>query len=334
MTPPPEQGRNVVITGGFGFVGSHLAEQLLARGDRVTIADLAPNTVDTSMLFREDPRFSFVRTDVTDPDSVDAVVTADVDMVFHLSAVVGITHYVNDPLRVLDVNVNGTRNVLEACRRTGSRVLLTSTSEVFGKNPSTPFAEDDDRVLGTTRTARWSYSTSKAMAEHMAFAMHDAYGLPISIVRYFNVYGPRQNPYFVLSQSVARCLRGERPYLYDSGEQTRCFTFVDDAVRGTIMASEDPRAIGEAFNIGSMVESTMSEVVDLVIDTVGHPAVTSAEPVDTRELYGSKYEDIPRRIPDTAKAAEVLGWHLETDVVEGVRRTVEWARANPWYWQI
>ena len=129
-----------------------------------------------------------------------------------MSAIVGIKNYVEDPLRVLDVNVGGTRNVLERARQTGSRVLLASTSEVFGKNPNPPFAEDDDRVLGSSRTARWSYSTSKGMAEHVAFAMHDAFGIPITIVRYFNVYGPRQNPIFVISQTVHRVLNGKAPF--------------------------------------------------------------------------------------------------------------------------
>ena len=137
-------------------------------------------------------------------------------------------------------------------------MLFASTSEVFGKNPNPPFAEDDDRVLGSTRTARWSYSTSKAMAEHLVFAMHAAYGLPVTVVRYFNVYGPRQNPIFVISQTIHRILNGRQPLLYDSGDQTRCFTYVDDAVAGTLLAADSDAAIGEAFNIGSMTETTIA----------------------------------------------------------------------------
>ena len=151
----------------------------------------------------------------------------------------------------------GTRNVLELSQRHGTRVVFASTSEVFGKNPNPPFAEDDDRVLGSTKTARWSYSTSKAMAEHLVFAMHSAYGLPVTVVRYFNVYGPRQNPIFVISQSIHRILNGRQPLLYDSGDQTRCFTYVDDAIAGTLLAADSDAAIGEAFNIGSMTETTM-----------------------------------------------------------------------------
>ncbi len=322
---------NVVVTGGYGFIGSHLVSALLERGDSVTVFDLAKNTRDTSIDFDGHPNFRYVEGDVTNQSDLEAALTSDVDKVFHLSAVVGIKNYVEDPLRVLDVNVIGTRNVLELCRRHGTRVVFASTSEVFGKNPNPPFAEDDDRVLGSTKTARWSYSTSKAMAEHLVFAMHSTYGLPVTVVRYFNVYGPRQNPIFVISQSIHRILNGRSPLLYDSGQQTRCFTFVDDAVRGTLLAADQDEAIGEAFNIGSMVESTMSEVITKALEIAAVEGVTEPELVDTRAHYGDRYEDIPRRIPDSTKAQRVLGWRLEVDVAEGIRRTIEWARANPWY---
>jgi dTDP-alpha-D-glucuronic acid decarboxylase len=210
-------------------------------------------------------------------------------------------------------------------------VVFASTSEVFGKNPNPPFAEDDDRVLGSTRTARWSYSTSKAMAEHLVFAMHTAYALPVTVVRYFNVYGPRQAPIFVISQTIHRILNGRKPLLYDSGDQTRCFTYVDDAIAGTLLASESSAAIGEAFNIGSMTETTVRDVVDLAIKIANVDSVSGAEAIDTAAQYGGRYEDIPRRIPDSTKAQRELGWRLQVDVEEGIRRTIEWARANPWY---
>lgn len=322
-----------VVTGGYGFIGSHLVSSLLSRGDDVTVVDLARNTRDTSIDFDQHESFRFVQGDVTDADVLEQAIGPDTDVVFHLSAVVGIKNYIDDPLKVLDVNVGGTRNVLELARRHGTRVVLASTSEVFGKNPSPPWAEDDDRVLGSTRTARWSYSTSKAMAEHLAFAMHDTYGVPVTVVRYFNVYGPRQNPIFVVSQSVHRVLNGLSPLLYDGGDQTRCFTFVDDAVRGTLLAAESEAAIGEAFNIGSMQETSIREVVEMTIRAAGADDEIATTPLDTTTHYGSTYEDIPKRIPDTAKAERVLGWKLEVDVEEGIRRTVDWARANPWYLQ-
>ena len=322
---------NVVVTGGYGFIGSHLVSALLERGDNVTVFDFAKNIRDSSIDFDRYPGFRFVKGNVTDPTALAQVLTSDVDTVFHLAAVVGVENYMNDPLQVLDVNVIGTRNVLELSHHKGIRVVFASTSEVFGKNPEPPFAEDDDRVLGSTKTARWSYSTSKGMAEHLVFAMHAAYGLPVTVVRYFNVYGPRQNPIFVVSQTVHRILNGHEPLLYDSGDQTRCFTYIDDAVEGTLLAADSDAAIGEAFNIGSMVETSMREAVELAIKIAAVDEVTSVQPVDTAARFGARYEDIPRRIPDSRKAQQELGWRLKVDVEEGIRRTIEWARANPWY---
>jgi UDP-glucose 4-epimerase len=322
---------NVVVTGGYGFIGSHLVSALLARGDSVTVFDFAKNLRDNSIDFDRHANFRFVQGDVTDLSALQKALTPDVDTVFHLAAVVGVRNYLKDPLRVLDVNVIGTRNVLELSHRHGTRVVFASTSEVFGKNPNPPFAEDDDRVVGSTRTARWSYSTSKAMAEHLVFAMHAAYELPVTVVRYFNVYGPRQSPIFVISQSIHRILNGRRPLLYDSGDQSRCFTYIDDAVAGTLLAADSDKAVGEAFNIGSMIETTMRDVVELAIKIADVESVSGAETVDTAALYGGRYEDIPRRIPDSTKAQRELGWRLRVDVEEGIRRTIEWARANPWY---
>ena len=322
---------NVVVTGGYGFIGSHLVSALLNRGDSVTVFDFAKNTRDTSIDFDRHNNFRFVQGDVTDLTALKDALTSGVDTVFHLAAVVGVKNYLQDPLRVLDVNVIGTRNVLELSHRHGTRVVFASTSEVFGKNPNPPFAEDDDRVLGSTRTARWSYSTSKAMAEHLVFAMHTACGLPATVIRYFNVYGPRQNPIFVISQSIHRILNGRRPLLYDSGDQTRCFTYVDDAIAGTLLAADSDAAIGEAFNIGSMTETSMRDVVDLAIKLANSDSVSEPETVDTATQYGARYEDIPRRIPDSTKAQRELGWRLQVDVEEGIRRTIDWARANPWY---
>jgi UDP-glucose 4-epimerase len=322
---------HVVVTGGYGFIGSHLVSALLNRGDTVTVFDFAKNLRDTSIDFDRHANFRFVQGDVTDLSALQEALTPDVDTVFHLAAVVGVKNYLNDPLRVLDVNVTGTRNVLELSHRHQTRVVFASTSEVFGKNPNPPFAEDDDRVLGSTRTARWSYSTSKGMAEHLVFAMHTAFCLPVTVVRYFNVYGPRQNPIFVVSQTVHRILNGRQPLLYDSGDQTRCFTYVDDAIAGTLLAADSDAAIGEAFNIGSMTETTVRDVVDLAIKIANVDSVSGPENVDTAAQYGARYEDIPRRIPDSTKAQRELGWRLQVDVEEGIRRTIEWARANPWY---
>ncbi|GAA3014317.1 NAD-dependent epimerase/dehydratase family protein [Streptosporangium longisporum] len=314
----------VVVTGGLGFLGSHLVEALVRRGDEVTVFDGGPPP--PGLDGGAGPRY--VGGDIRDPEALADVITGDVDTVYHLAAVVGVDRYIDRPLDVIDINLMGTRNVLELTERAGARLVLASTSEVFGKNPAVPWAEDDDRVLGSTATDRWSYSSSKALAEHLTFAYMRQRGLDATIVRYFNVYGPRQRPGFVVSRSIHRALRGLPPVLYDDGGQTRCFTFVDDAIAATVEAGTADVALGECFNIGSSVETTVRELIELVVElTDGDKAVA----VDPRDGFGSAYQDLSRRVPDTSKALAVLGWRTTTDLRDGLSRTIEWARANPWW---
>ncbi|WP_117208740.1 NAD-dependent epimerase/dehydratase family protein [Allorhizocola rhizosphaerae] len=311
----------VVVTGGSGFVGSHLVEQLLARGDEVTVFDThAP-----------DPpcgQARYVAGSVTDPGSLRQAITRDTDIVFHLAAVVGVDRYLARPLDVIDINFLGTRNVLDLIRESGSKLVLASTSEVFGKNPAVPWPEDGDRVLGPTTADRWAYSSAKALAEHLTLAFVRQHGLEATIVRYFNVFGPRQRPAYVLSRSLHRALNGRPMVVYDEGRQTRCFTYVDDAVAGTLLAADSPRAVGEVFNIGSMVETTVRETVELIAELTGAAATVA---VDAGRRLGPAYQDLERRIPDTTKASRLLGWSCRTSLRDGLQLTIEWARANPWW---
>jgi UDP-glucose 4-epimerase len=315
-----------VVTGGCGFLGSHLAEALISRGDAVTVFDTAPPPDHLSMV-RDHARH--VAGDIREPESVAWAITADVDVVYHLASVVGVDQYLARPLDVVDINVTGTRNVLDLAMRADATVVLASTSEVFGKNPRLPWAEDADRVLGPTTTDRWTYSSSKALAEHLTFAFARQHGLAATIVRYFNVYGPRQRPGFVISRSVHRALNGIPPVVYDGGTQTRCFTYIDDAVDGTVRAAASPAAIGEVFNIGSTAETTMAEAIGLIAELTGFgPAIT---PVNTGEQLSASYEDLPRRVPDTAKARAVLGWTCDTPLRPGLAKTIGWAIDSPWW---
>lgn len=314
-----------VVTGGCGFVGSHLVERLAARGDDVVVCDVAPPPPDSAA----DPaRVRYVAADVRDADALAAMITPGVGVVYHLSAMVGVDQYLDSPLDVIDVAVTGTGNVLRLAAAAGAKVVLTSTSEIYGKNPQPPWAEDSDRVLGSTAADRWCYSSSKAVAEHMAFAYARS-GLPIAILRYFNVYGPRQRPAYVVSKTIHRVLRGLPPYLYDGGGQTRCFTFVADAVAATLAAADSPAADGEAINVGSDRETTIRDAVRLATRLAG----SSAQPVDvaTRAEFGASYEDIPRRIPDVSKARRLLGWRAETPLREGLAATINWASASDWW---
>lgn len=317
----------VVVTGGTGFLGSHLTAKLLERGREVVAFALEPARSFESVT--RHPRYRFVEGDVRDLSALDRVITPDVVGVYHLAAVVGVSRYCADPMTVIDVNVLGTRNVLSLAAARGVRVLFASSSEVLGKNPKVPWDEGDDRVLGSTGTERWSYGTTKALGEHMVFALHRHAGLKASIVRFFNVYGPRQAPGFVVSSTVHSVLRGERPKLYDDGGQTRCFTYVEDAVDAAIRAAEMPEALGGVFHVGNPRESRVREVVDCVLRLTG--SALEPEIVDTRAHYGASYEDIPRRVPRLDRARDVLGWRAATDLTDGIARTIEWARRNPWW---
>ncbi|MFV2114114.1 NAD-dependent epimerase/dehydratase family protein [Micromonospora sp. LOL_025] len=315
----------VVVTGGHGFIGGHLVDRLLERGDDVTVFDGPAPPVGRSPAAAH---ARLVEGDVRDPGRLAEAITSGVDVVYHLAAVVGVDQYLSRPLDVVDINFTGTRNVLDLACRAGARVVLASTSEVFGKNPAVPWAEEDDRVLGATSADRWTYSSSKALTEHLTYAFARQHGLAATIVRYFNVYGPRQRPAYLVSRSVHRALNGRPVVVYDQGRQTRCFTFVDDAVAGTLAAATSPAALGESFNIGSMVENTIGEVAEMIGTLTGTAAVTD---VDTSRALGSAYEDLARRIPDTTKARTLLGWKCEVPLRTGLERTVHWARENPWW---
>ncbi|MBA9007750.1 NAD-dependent epimerase/dehydratase family protein [Thermomonospora cellulosilytica] len=314
----------VVVTGGCGFLGSHLVDELVRRGEEVTVFDGGAPPPDQT----PSPSVRHVTGDIRDAARLAEVVRDGVDTVYHLAAVVGVDRYLDRPLDVIDINLFGTRNVLELAARAGAKVVVASTSEVFGKNPAVPWREDDDRVLGSTAVDRWSYSSSKALCEHLAFAFARDRGLRTAVVRYFNVYGPRQRPAFVVSRSVHRALNGRPPVVYDDGGQTRCFTYVQDAVDATIAVGTSERAVGECFNVGSSAETTVARLSALVAELTGAGTVV---PVDTRDRLGGRYQDLRRRVPDTSKISGLLGWRCATDLRDGLARTIEWARRNPWW---
>jgi nucleoside-diphosphate-sugar epimerase len=313
----------VLITGGSGFIGSHLAEHLVRSGDEVTIFDAAPPPPDFAASVR------VIRGDIRDEAAVGSAIGAGTDLVYHLSAVVGVDRYLDAPADVVETNLLGTLQVLRRAAGAGAKVVLASTSEVYGYNPATPWREDDDRVLGSTSVDRWSYSTSKALAEHLTFGYIRQHGLRATIVRYFNVYGPRQRPALVVSRSVHRALRGLPPEVYDGGTQTRCFTYVADAVAGTVLAGRSAAADGECFNIGSDRETSVAELVAVICELTG--VAVPVQGLDAAAQFGSLYQDIARRIPDPTKAADLLGWKWTTSLRDGLAETIDWAKNNPWW---
>lgn len=320
----------VMVTGAAGFIGSHLVEALLARGDTVIASDLAELEKSHNLdEVRGHPRFHYTRLDVRDREAVAEWYDPSAEVVYHLASVVGVQHYMEDPLALVDVVVGGTRNLLSLAAEHRTRFVFASTSEVFGRNPAVPWKEDADRVLGATSVDRWSYSSSKGVCEHMIYGMARVKGLEFTIIRPFNVYGPRQNPIYVVSQSVYRALRGEPPLVFDGGMQTRCFTYVADLVDGMIRAANSPAAQGEVFNLGNDRERTIADAVRITCEAAGLDE--AAVDFDTSVEYGKVYEDIIRRVPDVQKARDLLGWQAETTLEEGIAQIVDWARQNPWY---
>jgi UDP-glucose 4-epimerase len=311
----------ILITGGAGFLGSHLSEAWLDRGDEVTVLDLAP---DLKVLhLRSNPRFRMIRESVLNREILEGLV-AWADLVYHLAAVVGVEHYVGDPYQVLTVNINGTQEVLTAAFRHQKKVIFSSTSEVYGRSTAVPFDEEGDRVLGSTRIDRWCYSTSKAAGEHLCFA-YARMGLRVVVLRYFNVYGPRLDQMDrgrVVTIFMGQLLRGEPLTVIGDGMQTRTFTYVDDAVRATVAAGLVLRAEGQAINVGSGEEVTIRELAERMIHISGSSSRLIFVPQEA--VYDRGYEDIPRRVPALERMYEVLGVRAEVALDDGLRRTIEW----------
>ena len=300
--------RRVLVTGGAGFVGSHLAERLLAGGDHVTILDdLSTGSLENVAQLIADPRFTLVVDDVTDQSAVETLV-ADSDLVVHLAAAVGVKLILTNPLGSIETNVAGTRNVLEAAARDGTKVLIASTSEVYGKVSRTPQREDDDVVLGPTCFTRWSYAAAKMLDEFLALSYRTLMAVPVVVFRLFNTVGPRQSAAYgmVIPRFVEAAVRGEPLPVYGDGEQLRCFLHVADAVEAIVRLADCPEAVGEVVNVGSVEQVAIRELADRVLAHVGAGAI---EYVPYEQAYPEGgFEDIRCRFPEISKIRALTGW--------------------------
>src|ERR1700689_1347454 len=311
----------VLITGGAGFLGSNLSDAFVARGHEVFVLDTGSIAKVRHLL--NNPRFHYVHDSVFNVELIDSLVSK-VDLIYHLAAVVGVEHYVADPYETLNVNVNGTQNVLKAAYKHNTRLVFSSTSEVYGRNPKVPWREDDDRVLGATSIDRWCYSTSKAVGEHFCFAYHKL-GMPVTVVRFFNIYGPRLDRVDVgrlFTIFMGQLLRGADLTVIGDGSQTRCFTYVTDAGAAKVQTGLNPAADGIAINIGVDVETSVLEFAELMLDLSG-PRKSKIKLVSQEEVYGNSYEDIPRRVPDNTKMRQLLGVEAKVSLREGTRLSME-----------
>ena len=285
----------VLVTGGAGFIGSHLVDRLIDNGDEVTaLDDLSTGSYRNIRHLLDNPRFRFSKGSVLDPEIVDAEV-GQVDVVYHFAAAVGVQLIVDRPLQSLITNIKGTENVLEAAQKHRTKLLLTSTSEIYGKSQNGPFKEDDDRVLGSPRKLRWSYSTSKAVDEILAYVYYKELGLPTVVVRLFNTIGPRQVGHYgmVVPRFISQALRGEPITVYGDGSQSRSFTSADDAVSAMTKLMNTPEAEGEVFNVAGGVEITIRALAELVIERTGSSSAIIYMPFE--DVYGDGFEDMSRR---------------------------------------
>ena len=315
----------VAVTGGGGFIGSQLISALVARGDEVTAIDLYADVPWRLSHLSSQGNLRYVAADIRDTQRCEEAIPASCPTIFHLAAVVGVRNYCSDPLETIDTNIGGLRTILGAALLRGSKIIFASTSEIYGKNSKVPLAEDSDRVFGPTSIGRWSYGSSKAICEHMLFAAHRKHGLPMVVVRLFNAYGPRQEPIFAIPAMIDEVVNGRGPRVYDSGKQTRCFTFVDDVIEAILKVSENPLAEGKALNIGSSQEITMANLARKVIVVGGKSGELEPRFVDTKGIYCS-YEDPSRRVPEVSRAKKILGWEARTSLDTGLRKTFEFVR--------
>jgi len=312
-----------LVTGGAGFIGSHLAERLLKEGNEVVVVDnLSTGSLKNIEGFKKHPKFHFVRGDIRDAKLMTPLAEQS-GAVFHLAAAVGVQLIADDPVHTIETNIGGTETVLEAANKFGAKVLIASSSEVYGKSEAVPFREDDDLVLGSTSMSRWAYACSKAVDEFLGQAFHQQYGLNVVIGRFFNTIGPRQTGQYgmVVPRFVARALKNEPVRIFGTGRQTRCFCYVGDLVEAIIKLMNCEQVAGNVYNIGSREEISIEALADKIIAMTG--SKSGKEFVSYDEAYGRPIEDMMRRVPNIERIKKTIGWEPKTNLSETLKVIIE-----------
>ncbi len=318
----------VLITGGAGFVGSHLSEALLDRGDEVFILDnLSTGSIENVVHLKSNPRFHYTIDSVTN-EPVLAELIDRCDIVVHLAAAVGVKLIVEQPVHTIETNVHGTEVVLKHANKKKKLVLIASTSEVYGKSVDVPFREDADLVLGATGKHRWAYACSKMIDEFLALAYWKERKLPVIIVRLFNTVGPRQTGQYgmVIPNFVRQALAGKPITVFGDGTQSRSFTYVGDVVRAMVALIDDPRAVGQVFNIGNGHEITIGDLAAKVKSMTGSASEIVTIPYD--QAYEAGFEDMPRRVPDISRIRALVGYEPTVALDETLTRVIEHFRQH------
>ena len=316
------------ITGGAGFVGSHLAERLLQQGHEVSVLDnLATGSIDNIAHLKSTPGFSYVIDTVTNEPLLAEMIDRS-DVVFHLAAAVGVKLIVEQPVHTIETNVHGTEVVLKHANKKKKLVFIASTSEVYGKSADVPFREGQDLVLGATDKHRWAYACSKLIDEFLALAYWKERKLPVVIVRLFNTVGPRQTGQYgmVLPTFVRQALAGNPITVFGDGTQSRSFTYVGDVVDALARLAQEPRAIGQVFNIGNVGEVSMMELAEKVKAMTGSSSPIQIIPYD--QAYEAGFEDMPRRVPDISKIRALIGYEPKLDLDQIIHTVIEHIRAS------
>ena len=297
---------SVLITGGAGFIGSHLADALVARGDAVTILDNM-STGSASNIARLEGKIEIIKGDIRDVATVEKAM-ANADLVLHMAAALGVNTILESPIESVSTNFTGSEVVLQAATRLNKRIIIASTSEIYGKNPKQPLNELDDRVVGTPQKIRWTYSDAKALEEAIAHALFLTKDLKVTTVRLFNTVGPRQTGRYgmVVPRFVQAALAGQPITIYGDGTQSRVFCHVADAVKAILFLAADDKSIGEVYNIGGVGETTIKQLAEKIIERTKSISAITYTAYD--DAYPAGYEDMQRRVPDTTKIKNAIGW--------------------------
>lgn len=318
----------VLVTGGAGFIGSHLAQRLLEDGNEVVVVDnLSTGSLNNIESFKDRAEFTFVEGDIRNAELMDSLVERS-ETVFHLAAAVGVKLIAEKPVHTIETNISGTEMVLDAANKSNRKIFIASSSEIYGKSEAVPFHEDDDIVLGSTRVPRWSYACSKAIDEYLALAFHQQYGLRAVVGRFFNTIGPRQTGQYgmVVPRFVQWALKDEPVSIYGSGRQRRCFCYVGDVVDAVIGLMNCEEAAGDVYNIGSAEEITIEALADKIIEMTCSKSIKEFIPYET--AYGRPMEDMMRRVPSLERIKKAVAWEPKTGLTETLKVIIDSEKAK------